>query len=827
MDSSVIEALKEAKFVRNADEFCTYLSKPKDLYDPGDALLTSVFSGERKKFPGERFTTDGWLHILRKAGLRTATESDVILECAKRVEFLGTECMKSRDLDDFEDLSNTQTIFSNFAVLYGNNFCDLLGKIKCIPAEFGFPNVVGKKGGKRVLTSYNEAILLKDWPLAWSYVPIISRQSAVPPEYSWGSLQLRSPPAFPAVLKHLQIIGRNGGEDTLAHWPTASGMMTIDEASCEVLKYLDKIWNSLSSSDIMELQRVPFIPAANGTRLVTANLLFARLTINLSPFAFELPTLYLPFLKILKDLGLQDIFSIASARDLLLNLQRTCGYQRLNPNELRAVLEILYFICDGTIGEDMSNWPNWTSEAIVPDDSCRLIYSPRSSRELCIVLGIKKLSDVVIEELDHQGHLQTLDYIGLVPLVAIREKLLSKSLQGAVWTVVNSMSSYIPAIKNLSLGTIQNLLEAVAEKLQFVKCLHTRFLLLPKSVDITQAAKDSIIPEWVDGSMHRTLYFINRSNTSILVAEPPPYISVFDVIAIVVSLVLGSPTPLPIGSLFVCPGGSETAIVDILKLCSDKQEMEATSGSNGLIGKELLPQDVHQVQFHPLRPFYAGEIVAWRSQNGEKLKYGRVPDDVRPSAGQALYRFKVETSTGVMQPLLSSHVFSFRSIAMGSETSPMPMDDSHTVVHNRTPVEMPETSGSGKARSSQLQAGKELQYGRVSAGELVQAVQEMLSAAGIYMDVEKQSLLQKTLMLQEQLKESQTSLLLEQEKADVAAKEADTAKAAWLCRVCLTAEVDITIVPCGHVLCRRCSSAVSRCPFCRLQVSKTMRIFRP
>lgn len=62
----------------------------------------------------------------------------------------------------------------------------------------------------------------------------------------------------------------------------------------------------------------------------------------------------------------------------------------------------------------------------------------------------------------------------------------------------------------------------------------------------------------------------------------------------------------------------------------------------------------------------------------------------------------------------------------------------------------------------QLQAGKDLQYGRVSPAELVQAVQEMLSAAGIYMDVEKQSLLQKTITLQEQLKESQTSLLLEQ-----------------------------------------------------------------
>lgn len=66
-----------------------------------------------------------------------------------------------------------------------------------------------------------------------------------------------------------------------------------------------------------------------------------------------------------------------------------------------------------------------------------------------------------------------------------------------------------------------------------------------------------------------------------------------------------------------------------------------------------------------------------------------------------------------------------------------------------------------------------------------------------------------------------------QEKADAAAKEAETAKAAWLCRVCLSAEVDMSIVPCGHVLCRRCSSAVSTCPFCRFQVKRFMRIYRP
>ena len=62
----------------------------------------------------------------------------------------------------------------------------------------------------------------------------------------------------------------------------------------------------------------------------------------------------------------------------------------------------------------------------------------------------------------------------------------------------------------------------------------------------------------------------------------------------------------------------------------------------------------------------------------------------------------------------------------------------------------------------QQQPVQDLQHGRVSAAEVVQAVHEMLSAAGINMDVEKQSLLQMTMTLQEQLKESQAALLLEQ-----------------------------------------------------------------
>lgn len=164
-----------------------------------------------------------------------------------------------------------------------------------------------------------------------------------------------------------------------------------------------------------------FVPVANGTRLVTVKSLFVHLTINLSPFAFELPSLYLPFVRILKEIGLQEVLTISYARDFLLSIQKACGYQRLNPNELRAVMEILNFICSGATA--ISDAPDWITDAIVPDDGCRLVLArscvyvdpygaqflgnidtsrlrfahPELPDAICMVLGIKKLSDIVVE----------------------------------------------------------------------------------------------------------------------------------------------------------------------------------------------------------------------------------------------------------------------------------------------------------------------------------------------------------------------------------------------------------------------------------------------
>ncbi|RZR99241.1 hypothetical protein BHM03_00028743 [Ensete ventricosum] len=125
--------------------------------------------------------------------------------------------------------------------------------------------------------------------------------------------------------------------------------------------------------DILELQKVAFVPVANGTRLVTVNSLFVRLMVNLSPFAFELPSLYLPFVKILKEIGMQEVLSVSYARELLLNIQKSCGYQRLNPNELRAVITVLNFMCSEV--HSTPSEVDWLSDAIIPDDGCRLVLA--------------------------------------------------------------------------------------------------------------------------------------------------------------------------------------------------------------------------------------------------------------------------------------------------------------------------------------------------------------------------------------------------------------------------------------------------------------------
>lgn len=272
---------------------------------------------------------------------------------------------------------------------------------------------------------------------------------------------------------------------------------------------------------------------------------------------------------------------------------------------------------------------------------------------------------ICYQELDGKEEVKVVNSIHSVTLDRIKEKLQSKSLQDALRIVMISITNHFPSFEALTLVQIERILEDISQNLQLVQCLHTRFLLLPNLQDVTITFQHPSIHEWSSNGMHRSICFVKKATGYVLVAEPPSFLTIFDVIAIVVSHRLGAPVILPIASLFACPDGSEKEVLKILHLGSNVIVSKRDGRYGALVGAELLSQDARQVQFLPLRPFYNGEIVAWKTgKEGEKLRYGRVPEDVRPSASQALYRFPVETAPGETRMLLSSHVYSFKSVSM-------------------------------------------------------------------------------------------------------------------------------------------------------------------
>jgi sacsin len=131
---------------------------------------------------------------------------------------MGRETMTCRNASETsraeaqvpEDVFHTassvvEAILANFASIYGSSFFQPLSEIAFVPAEMGLPIASGS-ARRKVLASYKELVLMKDWPLAWTCAPILTNNSLVPPEFSWRLLHLQSPPQIQTVLRHLEVI---------------------------------------------------------------------------------------------------------------------------------------------------------------------------------------------------------------------------------------------------------------------------------------------------------------------------------------------------------------------------------------------------------------------------------------------------------------------------------------------------------------------------------------------------------------------------------------------------------------------------------------------
>ena len=268
-----------------------------------------------------------------------------------------------------------------------------------------------------------------------------------------------------------------------------------------------------------------------------------------------------------------------------------------------------------------------------------------------------------------------LDDIGPFVRTAVAEKLRSPQFADAMWAVVQEAGETIVALRQgPSKQQLVKTLSFAADGLWFVQRLYTRFLMLPSRNDVTRHIKRSSasIFSWdEEDTGHRVYEYVDKANDRLLIAEPSQGVTLPDLLAVVVSRLIGSPVSLPIGPLFTAPEGTDMSVLHVLRLglnVSDrggKNDMQ----NSGVLGMDLVGADAALVQCHPLRPFHAGEIVAWRPDGQGGMRYGRVLHDVRASAGQAMYRLEVETGPGDIRLLLSSQVLSFKGTAAASSSA--------------------------------------------------------------------------------------------------------------------------------------------------------------
>ena len=56
--------------------------------------------------------------------------------------------------------------------------------------------------------------------------------------------------------------------------------------------------------------------------------------------------------------------------------------------------------------------------------------------------------------------------------------------------------------------------------------------------------------------------------------------------------------------------------------------------------------------------------------------------------------------------------------------------------------------------------------------------------------------------------------------------EGQTSDDSKLCKICLSEEIKVVFLPCGHlVCCEQCANRVSHCPICRKYINGTVKAY--
>jgi sacsin len=524
------------------------------------------------------------------------------------------------------------------------------------------------------------------------------------------------------------------------------------------------------------------------------------------------------------------------------------------------------------------------------DPSAVALAHPALPRHVARWLGVPSLGDVVGEALvEEEGPPEEVPALGGVTRGALAGLLGGEPLAAAVYSVVAAHAGALPALREAARGGprgIGTALRRLAGRLTLVRELRTRLALRGGggggSSGGGPVAGGSGSGGWIDVTQpgkERVFEFDDAPNGRWYVAAPPPGLPLSALLAAVLSRALDSPVVLPLAPLLEAGvaalreadasgggsgGGGGSAVgaalggLVPLLLPGHDAAYEAAAAA-GLPGAPLLEADARLLALQPLRHWAAGEVAAYRRSaapgaaaaaaaesragggsgaaggGGGGLCYARVAADAAPPPGPAaaLATVPLELAPGEFGSLPASQVFCFKSgaeaegeaaaaaaaAAAAPAAAPAPAPGRGAA----TAAAAPRGGGAAAAPA----AAEDGAAGAVGAPQLAAAVSDMLAAAGMPLDLEREALLSKALSAARDASEARAALSKARRDADEARARAEEVEAGWQCRVCFSATVDAAFVACGHMFCRACVAQIGggRCPVCR-KSSQVIKLFK-
>ena len=243
------------------------------------------------------------------------------------------------------------------------------------------------------------------------------------------ALGLVSPPKPDDVMTHLEhLVGTRpmpgGGNDSTHGQPIGSSWRftgaSPEDVFRSLFRYLDDAWPTLGDRHHANLRSLPLVPV-HGV-LARASQLFFRLPAKLAPLMHEVPRVYGAHDQLLRRIGVVEVPTPKHYIASLKTFATDCGGQALNVNELAAVVRMLTLLGnaprDGrgkSEGEDAVVMVPDQRSVLVPSSSVlyndapwlasRLdativsVAHPRLGRRTCTAVGVRPLTQVVVEEL--------------------------------------------------------------------------------------------------------------------------------------------------------------------------------------------------------------------------------------------------------------------------------------------------------------------------------------------------------------------------------------------------------------------------------------------